>query len=189
MLVLASASPRRRELLGWLGVRFEVDVAKVDERPRPGEPAAALVERLAHDKARAVAARRPDAWVLAADTTVEIDGDLIGKPADRHEAAAMLARLAGREHRVWTGFALIEPGSAVRAAATVMSRVRFRPLPPAVVAAYAASGEADDKAGAYAIQGRGAALIETVEGSFTNVIGLPLAEVERALGEAGLLGG
>jgi septum formation protein len=188
MLVLASASPRRRELLGWLGVPFEADVADVDERPHPGEPPAALVERLALDKAQAVAARRADTWILAADTTVEIDGDLLGKPLDRREALAMLGRLAGREHRVWTGFALIAPGGAVHASRVVTSRVRFRSVPPEALAQYAASGEPDDKAGSYAVQGRGAALIEAIDGSFTNVIGLPLAEVERALAEAGLLG-
>jgi septum formation protein len=188
-LVLASASPRRHELLGWLGIDFVVDAADVDERPRPGESAERLVRRLAAAKASAGAARWRTAWVLAADTVVEIDGDILGKPVDPADAAAMLARLGGREHRVVTGFVLIEPGGAVRADESVVSRVCFRALRRAVIAAYVESGEPFDKAGGYAIQGRGAALVSSIEGSFTNVIGLPLVEVERALAEAGLLAG
>jgi septum formation protein len=126
--------------------------------------------------------------VLAADTAVTIDDLVLGKPVDRAEAAAMLVRLAGREHRVVTGFALLGPGAALRADGVVESRVRFRPLDPAAIRAYVDTGEPDDKAGAYAIQGRGTGLIASVDGSLTNVMGLPLEEVERALGEAGLLG-
>jgi septum formation protein len=136
----------------------------------------------------AVSGRRPEAWVLAADTIVEIDGVMFGKPADSAEAAAMLARLAGREHRVATGFAVLAPGGRVQAAERVVTRVVFRPLDRGVIDAYVASGEPEGKAGAYAIQGLGAGLIERIEGSFTNVIGLPLVEVRRALEEAGLLG-
>ena len=186
-LVLASASPRRRELLGWLGVEFVVDPADVDERPLPDESAAQLVRRLAAAKADATAAQRPAAWVLAADTVVEIDGDVLGKPANPADAVTMLARLAGREHRVVTGFVLVAPDGMTRADEVVVSRVCFRPLRPAAIAAYADSGEPLDKAGGYAIQGRGAALVSSIEGSFTNVIGLPLQEVEAALAEAGLL--
>ena len=186
-LVLASASPRRRELLGWLGVEFVVDAADVDERPLPSESAEQLVRRLAAAKACATAARQRAAWVLAADTVVEIDGDVLGKPADPAGAATMLARLGGREHRVVTAFVLLAPGGTVRADEVVVSRVHFRPLRPAAIAAYAESGEPLDKAGAYAIQGRGAALVSSIDGSVTNVIGLPLREVEGALAEAGLL--
>jgi len=189
VLVLASASPRRHALLRWLGVEFAVDVADVDESARPGEEAAALVTRLARDKAQAVAARRPTAWILAADTLVELDGELLGKPADAGEAAVMLGRLAGREHRVFTGFVLLAPGGSVRGEGTVVTRVRFRGLDDAALDAYVASGEPDGKAGGYAIQGAGAALIAGIDGSFTNVIGLPLDEVEHALREAGLLAG
>lgn len=189
MLVLASGSPRRRELLCWLGVPFVVDVADVDERPRAGETSADLVARLAFAKAAAVAERCSGDWVLGADTTVDLDGVTLSKPADRDDAVRMLASLGGREHRVFTGFALLAPGGVPRAADVVESRVRFRPLSAAAIAAYVATGEPDDKAGAYAIQGRGAALIDAVEGSFTNVMGLPLGAVERALRGAGLLGG
>ena len=187
MLVLASASPRRRELLAWLGVEHVVEAADVDERPLAEETAFRLVGRLAVAKAAAIAARRPHDWVLGADTIVELDGELLGKPADRRDGAAMLARLSGREHRVATGFALLAPGGIVRTAEVVQSVVRFRRIAARALAAYLETGEPDDKAGAYAIQGRGAALIESVDGSFTNVMGLPLVEVERALVEAGLL--
>ena len=187
MLVLASASPRRHELLRWLDVPYEVDAPDIDECPAAGECADALVRRLAREKAAAVSARRPEAWVLAADTTVEVGGALLGKPADAAEAAAMLERLAGREHHVATGFALVAPGGRFAAERCVVTRVVFRPLGRRALDAYVASGEFDGKAGGYAIQGRGVGLIETIDGSFTNVIGLPLSEVEQALAEAGLL--
>jgi septum formation protein len=187
VLVLASASPRRHQLLRWLGVVYEVDTADVDERAKPHEAAVEMVTRLAREKATAVSARRPDTWVLGADTIVEIDGVMLGKPADSADAAAMLARLAGREHRVATGFAIVAPGGRVQAAERVVTRVVFRPLDRRVIETYVASGEPEGKAGAYAIQGLGAGLIERIEGSFTNVIGLPLVEVRRALEEAGLL--
>ena len=186
MLVLASASPRRRELLRWLVAEYELDTAEIDESARPGEPAPALVARLARAKAEAVAARRPGAWILGADTIVEIDGEVLGKPADAREAVAMLGRLSGREHRVFTGFTLLAPGGEHRSG-TVQSRVHFRRLDGSRIAGYVATGEPLDKAGAYAIQGRGASMIARVEGSFTNVIGLPLDEVGAVLGEAGLL--
>lgn len=187
MLVLASASPRRRELLRWLVAEYELDTALIDERPRPGEPAAVLVARLARAKAEAVAARRRDAWVLGADTIVEIDGEILGKPADAREAGAMLCRLSGCEHRVLTGFTLLSPGGDHRGG-TVESRVLFHPLAARAIDSYVATGEPLDKAGAYAIQGRGAGLVARVDGSLTNVIGLPLGEVGAVLGEAGLLG-
>jgi septum formation protein len=187
MLVLASASPRRRDLLRWLVADYDIETADVDESPCPGEPARALVARLARAKAEAVASRRPEAWILAADTIVEIDGDVLGKPADAGEAVVMLRRLSGREHRVFTGFTLLAPGDAHHRGGTVESRVLFRELDDRLIGGYVATGEPLDKAGSYAIQGRGAGLIARVEGSFTNVIGLPLGEVGAVLGEAGLL--
>jgi nucleoside triphosphate pyrophosphatase len=189
VLVLASASPRRRQLLAWLGIPFEVDEAELDETPVPRETATEMVRRLARAKGIAVAARRREAWLLAADTTVELDGTLFGKPTDRDDAARMLRRLAGREHRVATGFALLAPGGAQRTVDVVVTRVTFRPLDAHTIATYVASGEPDGKAGGYAIQGIGAGLIERIEGSFTNVIGLPLVEIAHALEEAGLLAG
>ena len=187
MLVLASASPRRRELLRWLVAEYELETAHVDESPRPGEPAVALVARLARAKAEAVASRWPEAWILAADTIVEIDGDVLGKPADASEAIAMLRRLSGREHRVFTGFTLLAPGDGDRRGGTVESRVVFHELDDRLIEGYVATGEPLDKAGSYAIQGRGAGLVARVEGSFTHVSGLPLGEVGAVLGEAGLL--
>jgi septum formation protein len=187
MLVLASASPRRRQLLGWLLTDWVADAVDVDERPAAGEQPVDLVRRLALAKGGAVATRRPGDWVLAADTVVEIDGRVLGKPVDDEDAKAMLACLAGREHRVFTGFALLAPGGDVRAVEVVVSRVRFRPLDARAIATYVASEEPADKAGAYGIQGLGSGLIAGIEGSFTNVVGLPLFEVERALREAGLL--
>jgi septum formation protein len=189
VLVLASSSPRRHQLLAWLGIPFAIDSADVDETPRPDENASEMVARLAREKAVAVAARRLDAWVLGADTTVEVDDVLLGKPADEAEAAAMLARLAGREHRVSTGFALVAPGGTARVVDVVRTRVVFRPLDERAIRAYVASGEPDGKAGGYAIQGLGAGLIERIDGSFTNVMGLPLTEVARALAEAGIRAG
>jgi len=187
MLVLASASPRRRELLRWLIAEYELETALVDESPRPGEPATSLVPRLARAKAEAVRARRPGAWILAADTIVEIDGDILGKPLDAREAVDMLQRLSGREHRVLTGFTLLDPGGGDRHSETVESRVLFRRLDVPRIESYVATGEPLDKAGSYAVQGHGAGLVARVDGSFTNVIGLPLGEVGAALGQAGLL--
>jgi septum formation protein len=189
VLILASASPRRQQLLAWLGVAYAVEAADVDETPRADEDAPAMVRRLAREKAVTVAARRPEAWVLGFDTIVDLDGALLGKPADDEEAAAMLARLAGRAHRVATGFALVAPGAAVRVLDVVLTRVVFRALDERAIRAYVASREPDGKAGGYAIQGLGAGLIDRIDGSFTNVIGLPLVEVARALAEAGLRAG
>lgn len=179
-LVLASASPRRRELLAQVGVhRVRVQVADVDETPLPGEDPAAYVSRLALAKARAVAARRRQAGepalpVLGADTTVVLAGELLGKPADAGEAGAMLARLSGREHEVLTAVALVAGDrEAVRLCRT---RVRFRPLAADAIARYVESGEPMDKAGGYGIQGLGGALVAHIEGSYTGVVGLPLGE-------------
>ena len=184
-LVLASASPRRRELLGQLGLRFEVSPADIDETPRPGEAAAAYVNRLAREKARAVASRRPGAWVLAADTTVALGDELLGKPRDAAEAREMLGRLSGRTHAVHTGVALAGPGPELSTG--VSTRVTFRALSPEEIAWYAATGEPLDKAGSYAVQGKGGFLVAAVDGSPTNVIGLPLGETLELLARAGLV--
>jgi septum formation protein len=188
LIVLASGSPRRRELLAGLGVAFEVEVPDVDERRRPDEDAAAMVLRLARAKASAVASRRvaSGAWadeveradavaaplVIAADTTVVVDGRVLEKPRDVAEAAAFVALLAGRVHEVHTGHALRLGEREVAEVRT--TRVRFRPLDDDEVRAYAATGEGLDKAGGYAIQGRGAALIEGIEGCYGTVVGLSL---------------
>jgi septum formation protein len=170
-LVLASSSPRRLELLATLGLEPLVRPAHVDESLHAGEDPLAYVQRLALDKARAV----PGETVVAADTTVEIDGTILGKPADRDDAAAMLAVLSGRTHRVHTGVAVRHRDR--QAVDVVTTSVTFVDVTPAIIEWYLATGEPMDKAGAYAIQGAGAALVERIEGSVTNVIGLPLTTV------------
>ncbi|MHB8875235.1 MAG: Maf family protein [Myxococcaceae bacterium] len=182
-LVLASASPRRRELLSHLGVAFEVVSADVDERPRKGEPPRAYVERLAAEKAAAVARARPLALVLAADTAVVQGQVILGKPQDEAEAKAMLRRLAGGPHTVLTGLALAGRFVASR---VVETTVHFRPLREQEIAWYVATGEGADKAGSYAVQGIGGVLVRAVEGSPSNVVGLPLAETAELLERAGL---
>jgi septum formation protein len=179
-LILASASPRRAEILTSLGVPFTVDTADIDETPRPGEAPGETAARLAAAKALAVAALRPGAWVLAADTLVVLGDTVLGKPADDAEAARMLALLSGRDHRVVTGVCLLSnalPGTTL----TEWSRVRFAALSEEELAWYVATGEPRDKAGAYAVQGLGARFIESIEGSFTNVMGLPARAVYRLL--------
>ncbi len=172
-LVLASGSPRRRELLARVGLEFRVVPAQVDESLEPGEPAGRAALRLARAKAAAVAAKEPGAAVLAADTLVALEDRILGKPRDRDEARRMLELLSGREHVVLTGFCLRHQGDEAQGLGS--TRVRFRRLGRAEMAAYVASGEPMDKAGAYAVQGLGAALVEEVGGSYTNVVGLPLA--------------
>lgn len=178
-IVLASASPRRRELLERLGFELEIVPADVDESVRPGEPPLDYVRRVADDKARAVAR---DGWVLAADTIVELDGVVLGKAADDAEARAMLGALRGRTHRVTTAFVVRGPR---RAAGVVTSEVDMAAFGDDDLDDYVACGEWRGKAGAYAIQGIGGALVSAVRGSSTNVIGLPLREVVEALARVG----
>ncbi len=177
-LVLASQSPRRAELLRAAGFTFEVRPADVDERLAAGEAPDVAVRRLAEDKARAVEAPR-EAIVLAADTLVVLDGVPLGKPADDAEAADMLRRLAGRSHEVVTGIALRQGTHLVADVAT--TRVWMSPLSDADIAWYVASGEPRDKAGAYAIQGLASRFIPRIDGSYTNVVGLPVELVVRRL--------
>ena len=187
-LILASASPRRRELLARLGLPFSVEVAGIDERPWPGEKPASYALRNAAEKAREVWLRRGGrARVLAADTIVVQDDQILEKPADAEHAAAMLRRLSGRAHEVITGVCLVraegadlrERGDAVRTA------VRFRVVREEEIALYVATGEPMDKAGAYAIQGGAAGFVDGYVGSYSNVVGLPLQTVERWLKPAG----
>jgi len=182
-LVLASGSPRRRELLEGLGLRFTVRAADVDETPHPGEAPDAYVLRLAREKARA--AGRPGELVLAADTTVVIEGEILGKPEDDADAGRMLRLLAGREHEVLTGVAVLDAleGTGRTASDIARSAVRMAPLTPEEVAWYVATGEPRDKAGAYAIQGLGALFVEAVSGNYSNVVGLPIPVVYRLFGE------
>jgi len=181
-LILASASPRRRELLERVGLPIEVRPADVDETEAPGEDPAAYVLRVARAKADATP-RPAGAWVLAADTTVTIDGAILGKAATPDEAAAMLRRLSGRVHQVMTAFVIA--GDDRRREAVVVSEVAMVELDEPMLADYVASGDWRGKAGAYALQGIAAALVREVRGSVTSVIGLPLAEVLAALRELG----
>ncbi len=183
-IVLASASPRRRRLLEQLGLRFEVVPADVDESEEGGETASAHARRLALLKARSVAAARPDALVIGGDTVVTLHGEILGKPADGAEALRTLLRLQGHEHRVETGLAVVAPGGR-EAVDVVGADVRFRRFDRDFADAYVATGEPLDKAGAYGIQGYGAALVESIRGDYFAVMGLPVARLVELLGELG----
>jgi septum formation protein len=178
-MVLASSSPRRRQLLEMLGIPVEVRSPHIAEVRAPGETAQAYVERLAREKAAAV----PGDLVLAADTTVVVDGEMLEKPTDAADALRMLEQLAGRTHEVITAVALRAPGGTRQA--TDVTRVTFRPAGRDVLSAYVATGEPMDKAGAYGIQGYGAALVERIEGDFFSVMGLPLRLVLALMEQAG----
>ena len=180
--VLASASPRRRSILETLGLRFEVVPSVVEEVAVPGISATELARNLALDKAREVASRE-DGFVLAADTVVVVDGEALGKPVDDADAMRMLALLSGRWHEVVTGVALVWDGGLEDLAVT--TRVRFRELTEARMRRYVATGEGRDKAGGYAVQGIGAGLVTRIEGSYSNVVGLPAAETVDLLERAG----
>ncbi|HKU36804.1 MAG TPA: Maf family protein [Polyangiales bacterium] len=189
-LVLASASPRRKQILEQLGLRVRVLPSGMDERELPGETPEQHVERLACGKAAVVVqqltAAAETAWVLAADTIVVIDGRVLGKPRDDEDAVRMLLSLAGRKHRVMTGVAL-QHGSRDAESAVFTTEVSFRALDRAAAAAYVASGEARDAAGSYAIQGLGMGLVTEIHGSYTNVVGLPAGETLELLLRAGAL--
>lgn len=177
-VILASASPRRRELLARITHPFAVCPAHIDESRRADESPEVYVRRMADEKALRISSDERDAFVLGADTVVCVDGDVLGKPRDASDAAAMLARLSGRTHRVLTAVAWAR-GGRVERAELVSSDVAFRELGGAEIERYVAGGEPADKAGAYAIQGEGSAFIRGVAGSVTSVIGMPLAETER----------
>ncbi|MBI4500706.1 MAG: septum formation protein Maf [Gemmatimonadetes bacterium] len=167
-----------------LGIPHEIDPAEVDETPHEGESAEHLAVRLAREKASAVALLHPGQWVLGADTVVVLDQGILGKPASPTEAEAMLGILAGREHRVVTAVALVRDGVAHEA--RDVTTVRFRSLTPELIRAYVSTGEPLDKAGAYGVQGAGAALVERIEGDFFGVMGLPLRLVVQLLERVGM---
>ncbi len=182
MLILASASPRRAELLAAAGFEFEVAPQHVDETPRDGESAEAYVLRVAWEKVHS-ACRKSGTTVIGADTVVLIDGSILGKPADADEAAGMLKRLSGRDHAVLTGVAV---GGREEAGEVSRTTVRFLPLTDEEIAWYVASGEPWDKAGGYAIQGLASRFVERIDGSYSNVVGLPIAVVYRLLRRIGV---
>ena len=184
-LILASASPRRRELLETLSLPFRVMPAHVDERPHAAEPPEAYVARLARTKAEHLARQFPSAWVLGADTVVVLDQLILGKPADAAAAHAMLSSLSGREHTVMTGVAVVRLDMGNTEGDVVSTRVRFHNLQAADIEAYIATGEPFDKAGAYAVQGRGGQFVAVLEGCYNNVVGLPLERAMALLRSAG----
>lgn len=185
MLVLASASPRRQELLRNAGIPFEVQSADIPEDPLPGEGARECAERLAREKALAIAEKRPTDIVLGADTVVVIGGQILGKPTDAADAARMLRILSGRQHAVITGICLVVGGQWSVASETTL--VTMSAIDDAEIASYIACGEPMDKAGAYAIQGIASRWIPSIDGDYSNVVGLPVALVDRMLREKGLL--
>jgi septum formation protein len=185
-LILASQSPRRRELLRGIWADFEVIPSEVDETLEPG-PVASAVTGLALRKARAVAGRVGVGVVLAADTVVVIDGVVLGKPEDAEEARDMLERLRGREHEVLTGIAVVDAGTGRTASAKAVSRVLMAAYPDTTIAAYVASRAPFDKAGGYAIQDLDGGLVDGVIGSYTNVVGLPLKATRRLLTDFGVV--
>jgi septum formation protein len=198
MLILASASPRRRELLAQAGLDFTVEVAEIDETPLPHEAAAAYVQRIAIEKAQKVCAlhskdgaSEEPVIVLAADTTVVLPGDVIlGKPTDQADAVRMLGLLSGRTHAVLTGIAAVSIGPGGRLGNKIYSdveitQVTFNIMTPSEIEAYVTTGEPMDKAGAYAIQGFAARWIPRIEGDYSNVVGLPIARVVALLAEVG----
>jgi septum formation protein len=182
-ILLASASPRRRDLLRAAGILFDVDAPTIDETREPAEAAEAYVERMAREKAIAVAARHPARVVLAADTIVVIGDQVLGKPIDAAEAAAMLRALSGQSHRVMTAVAVVRNG-VVRAAVD-HTTVRMRRIDDDEIGAYVSTGEPLDKAGAYAVQGGARAFIVEIEGALDTVIGLPVGRARALLHEAG----
>jgi septum formation protein len=183
-VVLASQSPRRRDLLTLIGIPHDVRPADIDETILPDEAPVPHCERLARTKATTLAALEPDALVVGSDTIVVIDGDILGKPASIEEARTMLARLAGRTHTVFTAVAVAYRGRLLSGVESVS--VTFRPLDAEHVAAYVATGEPMDKAGAYGIQGFGATIVERIDGDYFAVMGLPLGRLVGLMRELGL---
>ncbi|NPU83132.1 MAG: septum formation inhibitor Maf [Syntrophaceae bacterium] len=186
-LILASASPRRIELLERVGLTFQVVPSGVEEAAHPEESPEEHVLRLSAAKAEALARKNPDAWVLGADTIVVIDGRVLGKPADREGAKAMLQTLSGRVHTVFTGFSVLSGGGSRAVSRAISSAVLFKNLSDEEMNWYVRTDEPYDKAGGYAVQGMGAFFIQEIRGSYTNVMGLPLCEVMEVLCEAGAI--
>jgi septum formation protein len=191
MLVLASASPRRQELLRNAGISFTVQVAGIDESPVEGESPRSCAERLARDKARVVFRSRPQDFILGADTIVVVDATMLGKPRDSADAARMLRMLSGRSHQVITGVCVLKPvaGKSVNSEdmRSETTLVTMSELSDEEIQAYVATGEPMDKAGAYAIQGIASRWIPRIEGDYSNVMGLPVSLAFRMLRDAGVL--
>lgn len=184
--ILASSSPRRRELLTSIGIPFDVLPSNVPEEHQPGEAPEEYVARLSRDKAHAIAAKNPSQWVIAADTTVLLGDQLLEKPLDPADAARMLSLIAGKTHTVYTGVTLQRLDQQYCETRVAESEVRMLPLSPRDIEWYVATGEPLDKAGAYAVQGIGAMFIDSIHGSYTNVVGLPLATLFQMMRKVGI---
>ncbi len=184
--ILASQSPRRRELLASIGLTFDVMPSEVPEVHQPGESPEEYVARLSRDKAAAIAAKHGEAWIIAADTTVLLGEELLEKPADEEDAKRMLAAISGKTHVVYTGVTLQNDMRGWRDTRVAESEVRILPLDPRDIEWYVSTGEPLDKAGAYAAQGIGAIFVDSIHGSYTNVVGLPLALLFQMLRRAGV---
>lgn len=174
-------------MLSLLGLDFTVDAAEADESVVAGERPETFVVRVAQDKARIVARRHPEAWVLAADTVVVLEGEMLGKPLDADDALSMLTRLSGRGHEVWTGFCLFRCGQEDIRCRAVKTVVQFAELSDSLIKAYVRTGDPLDKAGGYGIQSFGGFLVQQINGSYSNVVGLPLAEVVAVMTDLGVV--
>lgn len=186
-LILASGSPRRRDLLNDFGLLFEVETAEVVELPLPSETPSDFVLRISREKAEHISRKHHAAWVLAADTIVVVDNEILGKPEDSSHAKDMLWKLSGRSHEVWTGFCLCRLKDNVMVQQVVRTEVGFISLTDELCDAYIKTEEPLDKAGSYGIQGRGGFLVESIRGSYSNVVGLPLAEVMSEMQRLGII--
>ncbi len=185
-LILASGSPRRKTLLEQLQIPFRIEASEICEKSRSAS-ASELVKFLATDKANSVAKKAPQNWILGADTVVVIDDLILGKPEDEARAKEMLEKLSGRTHQVLTGFSIIAPDSSVVHSEVVFTKVKIKKLASEEIEAYIQTGEPFGKAGSYAIQGIGAFMVESISGSYTNVVGLPLCALVKALVKFGAL--
>jgi septum formation protein len=186
-LILASGSPRRKQYLKAMGLRFSIRTVSVDETPKPLENPEDFVRRMAREKAAGVSSEFPHSWVISGDTVVCLGDKILGKPADEREAVALLMALSGRKHLVKTGFCVAHRSRGVESIGMVTTKVHFADFPESVAHAYVAAGESLDKAGAYGIQGKGIFLVKTIEGSYSNVVGFPLCELIDVLQAHGVI--
>ena len=186
-LILASSSPRRRDLLSALGLSFQVVIPEIQEIPAPHEAPRDFALRVAEKKAQVVGEQYPHAWVVGADTVVVLEGEILGKPRDRDDAKRMLRQLADREHIVVTAYVLVKVGEGKKTSGVEETRVKIDSLEEHEIDWYVNTGEPLDKAGGYAIQGKGAFMVEWIEGSYTYVVGFPLCQIMRLFKEAGVV--
>jgi septum formation protein len=186
-IILASSSPRRKELLEQAGVSYSIIVSGCDETPIVGEGPRQMVERLAKVKAAAVADSEHESYVIGADTTVAVGSEILGKPESVEDACRMLSLIQGTTHEVWGGIAVLHRGKGIERVWSHVTTVKMRPLSEAEIARYVASGEPMDKAGSYAIQGLGLQFVESISGSYSNVVGLNIASLMITLAEVGAL--